>query len=196
MPTRGRGKWKTRERRNHSEVECWHCWRSPFIPLWRTSETGCSWGLHQNWLYLIVPAKGTPLCMIVQAEWAWCTTTTLEEQTPEGSEIEEVPAKCKLCLLLAQQQTVKTPLGWVNRKLCAILWTFSGASFLDQGWKVWCRGTHGVWGSQWWCSGSAEVLITLVRLVGYNHGYNELNPTSLHSRDFKLITLGGMKWEH
>ena len=35
--------------------------------------------------------EGTPLCTVVWAKWARCTTTTLEEQTPEGSETEEVP---------------------------------------------------------------------------------------------------------
>ena len=37
----------------------------------------------------------------------------------------------------------------------------------------------------------AEVLITPVKPVGYQLAeYNKLNPTSLHSRDCKLITLG------
>ena len=41
---------------------------------------GCSWFLHWNWLFLTVPAKRTPLCMVVQAKQAQCTPTTLEEQ--------------------------------------------------------------------------------------------------------------------
>ena len=53
-------------------------------------EMGCSWVLHQNWLFLIVPAKGTPLCMVVQPKQPQYTPITLEEQTPERSETEEV----------------------------------------------------------------------------------------------------------
>ena len=79
-------------------------------------------------LQLIVP----PLCMVMQAKWVQCTPTTLEKQTPERSETEEVPQSVN-CLLLAQQQRGETPLGWVNRKRCAILQTFSRVSMLDQG---------------------------------------------------------------
>ena len=99
------------------------------------------------------------------AEQAWCTTTTLEEQTLEGSETEEVPQSVN-CLPLAQQQTVETPLGWMNRKLCAILQTFSRVSLLVQGWKVQCRGTRGV--REGVGVLAAEVLVTPVRLLGYN----------------------------
>ena len=80
--------------------------------------------------FSITPAKGTPLCTVVQAEQEWCTTTTLQELTSGRSETEEVPQGVE-CLLPAQQQTAETPLGWVNRKLCAVLWTFSRASLLD-----------------------------------------------------------------
>ena len=76
--------------------------------------------------------KGMPFCMVVQAEWASCATTTLEEQTLEGSETEEVPQSVN-CPSLAQCQTGETPLGWVKQKLCVFLWMFSRASLLDQG---------------------------------------------------------------
>ena len=69
--------------------------------------------------------------MIVWTEWARCATTALEEQTLTESETGEAPQSVN-CLLLAQHQTDETPLGWVNRKLYAFLWTFSGASLLDQ----------------------------------------------------------------
>ena len=116
---------------------------------------GHLWVLHWNWLFLITPVKGTPLCMVVWAEWAWCTTTTLEEPTPGRNETEEVPQSVK-CLPQAQWQTAETPLGWVNRKLCAVLQTFSGVSLLVQGYKVWCRGTRD-WGNQHWCSGGRGI---------------------------------------
>ena len=114
--------------------------------------TECLQVLYWNQLFLIASAKGTPHCMVMWAEQAWCTTTTLEEQTPGRNETEEVPWSVD-CLPPAQWQVVETPLGWVNRKLCAILQTFSRASLLDQGWKVQCRGTRGVKESTlvfWW----------------------------------------------
>ena len=70
--------------------------------------------------------------MVVQAKWAWCTTTTLEEQMLEESETEEAP-QCANWPALAWHQTGETPLGWANRKLCAFIWMFSRASLLDQG---------------------------------------------------------------
>ena len=70
--------------------------------------------------FFITSAEGTPLCMVVQAKWAQFIPTTLKEQTLERSETEEVP-KSVSCLPPAQQQAADTPLGWVNRKLCAIL---------------------------------------------------------------------------
>ena len=78
--------------------------------------------------------KGGPLCMAVQTEQAMCTTTTLEEQSLKKSETEEVPQSVN-CLQPAQHHTDETSLGWINRKLCAFLQMFSGASLLDQGVK-------------------------------------------------------------
>ena len=88
--------------------------------------------LQQTQLFLIAPAEGNLLCRVVQAKWAQCTSTTLEDQTLVRSETEEAPQNIN-CLPLAQQQRGETPLGWVNRKLCAILQTFSRVSLLDQG---------------------------------------------------------------
>ena len=83
-------------------------------------------------IFLITPKMGAPLCSGVQAEWTSCTITILEEPTQKSSEIEEA-SQSENCLLLAQHQTGETPLGWVNRKLCAFQRMFSGASLLDQG---------------------------------------------------------------
>ena len=82
---------------------------------------------------------GVPLCSGVRSEQTRYSATIPEEPTQKVSENEEVPPIAK-CLLLAEHQTAETLLGQVNRKLCAFLRTFSGASLLDQGWKVWCRG--------------------------------------------------------
>ena len=64
--------------------------------------------------------------MVLWAKQARCTATTLEEQTLEGSETEEVPQSAN-CPLLAQHQTGETPLGWVYRKLQSFMWTYSRA---------------------------------------------------------------------
>ena len=114
--------------------------------LMRNQWAGHSWVLHWNWPFLIVPTEGTPLCMVMCAKQARYTTTTLDEQPLEDNETEEVP-QCVNCPSLAQHQTGKTPLGWVNRKLHAFIGMFSRASLLDKGWKVWCRGIRGVWTS-------------------------------------------------
>ena len=117
--------------------------------------TGCSQVLHQNWLFLITPAKGTSLCTAVWAEQARCTTTALEEQTAEGSETEEAPLSMN-CLPPTQQQTVETLLGRVNRRLCVFLQMFTRASLLDQGWKFDVEGP-GVCRSQHWLSGGRGI---------------------------------------
>ena len=61
-----------------------------------------------------------------------CPIIALEEQTLEGSETEEVSQNAN-CQLLAQHQTGETPLGQLNRKLYALLWIFSRASWIDKG---------------------------------------------------------------
>ena len=111
--------------------------------LMRNQWTGHSCVLHQDWLFLITPTEWTPLCIVMHTKQARCTTTTLEEQTPEGSETEGVLQGVN-CLSPAQHQTDDTPLGLVNRKLCMFIQMFSRASLLDQGWKVQSRGIRGV----------------------------------------------------
>ena len=156
-------------------------------------QMGCSWVLHQNWLFLITPTNGTPLYKVVQIEWARCATTTMEEQTLKETETEEAPQSVN-CLPLAQHQADETPLGWVNRKLCTFLQTFDGASLFDQRWKVQCRGTRGVWRSTlaFWQQRYCSDRWGLKDMTGHNN----FNPNSLHSRDCKLITLEGMKQRH
>ena len=105
----------------------------------KSQQTGHSQVLHQNWRFLITPTERSHLCMVVQAKWGRCTNTALEQQTPKGSETEEAP-QCVNCPSLSQHQTGKTSLAWLSRKLCAFMWIFPRASWLDKGWKVWCRG--------------------------------------------------------
>ena len=151
---RGRRKVKDWWEEEPYEVECQVAEGIP-SSLMKNQWTGCSWVLHQNQIFLITPMEGTPLCMVVEAMWARWTTTAIKKQTPEGSETEEAPQSVNF-LSPAQHQTGKSPLGWVNRKLCVFMWKFSGAFWLDKGWKVWLRVIGGVWKSmlacwQWMC---------------------------------------------
>ena len=155
--------------------------------LMKNQQTGCSSVLHQNHLFLITPIMGAPLCSGVWAEWTRCMTTMLKEPTWKANENEKAPQSL-YCLPLAQCHTGETPLGWVNRKLCAFLRTFSWASLLDQGWKVQCRGKGDVqtsmlafWRQMYWSHWWSLKDMT-------NHTF--FNPTSLHYRDCKLKTWG------
>ena len=111
------------------KVECQVAKACPFLPHEEPADrTLMSPPLK---LFLIAPTEGTPLCMVVQAKQARCTTTTLEEQTLEESETEEAPQSVN-CPSPTQHQTGDTSLGWVNEKLHAFTQMFSGASLLDQ----------------------------------------------------------------
>ena len=130
-PTRGRGKWRTGGRRNHMK------WNARLLmaslhTLWRTGRQDAHESSTKTDFFLITTARATPLYTVVQAEQAWCATTTLEGPATSRSDTEEVLQSVK-CLPLAQQQTAKISLVWVNRKLCAVLQMFSRASLLDQG---------------------------------------------------------------
>ena len=123
------------------------CWVTDGVPsyLMKNQWTGCSWVLHQNQLFLITPARGTSLCMPMQAVWARCTTTALEEQTPEGSETEEAPWSANGLPPPMMDSWDSSMLG--DQEALCIPWIFCRVSLLDQGWKVQCRGTRGVWKS-------------------------------------------------
>ena len=81
--------------------------------------------------FLIALTEGPYLCMVVQAKRA--RGTTLEEHT-QKSETEEEPQSVN-CPLLAQCQTGKTSLGWLNRKLHTFIQMFPRASWIDKGWN-------------------------------------------------------------
>ena len=142
---KGRRKVKDWWEEEPCEVECRTAKGIPYY-LMKNQLTRCSWVLHWNWLLLITPTMGAPLCSGVWAEQTRCATTVLEEPTQKANEIEEVPQSVR-CLPPAQCQTGKTPLGQINRKFCTFLRMLPGASLLDQGWKVWCRG-KGICGHQ------------------------------------------------
>ena len=114
--------------------------------LMKNKQTGCSIVLHWNLLFLIAPGKGTPLCMVLQAEQTRCAFTTLEEKISGRSETEKVPQSVD-CMPPVQHQTVEAPLGWLIGKLCAVLKKSSRASMLEKGWRVQCRGPRSVWAS-------------------------------------------------
>ena len=60
------------------------------------------------------------------------TNTALKEENLEGSETKKAP-QSENCPLLAQCQTGETPLGQVNWKIHAFMWTFPRAFWLDKG---------------------------------------------------------------
>ena len=180
-----------RKMKDHWEEELYklECQAADGFPsyLMRNQWTGCSWVLHQNWLFLIAPTERTHLCMAMCAKCSRWTTTTLEEQTLEESETEEVPQSVN-CPSMAQHVTGKTPLGWVNRKLCVFIQMFSRASLLDKGWKVQHRGIRGVWMSMLAFQRQRYWSLQWGLKDMTNHDF--FNPTSLHSRDCKLTTWG------
>ena len=131
----------TREREeSEGLVGGWTIWKGVHqiaegIPsyLLKNWQMGCLWVLHWNWLFLITPTKGTPLHMVVQTEHGQgVPLPSWRSKLWKTMRLEEVPQSVN-CLLPAQHQTDETPEGQVNRKLCTFLWTFSGASLLDQG---------------------------------------------------------------
>ena len=103
--------------------------------LMKNQQKGWSWVLHWNWLFLITLTEGTPLCTVMQAKWARCTNTALEEQILEWSETEEVQQSVNYPLL-SQCQTGKIPLGWMKRTLCAFMWMFSRGFLGGKGWNI------------------------------------------------------------
>ena len=110
----------------------------------KNRQTRHSWVLHRNWLFPITLITGIPFCMGVQAEQSKCTTNILEEQTLKENETGEVPQ------IVNCHQTGETPLGCVNRKLCAFLRMFSRGSLLDQGWTVCADVKLAFWGQRYW----------------------------------------------
>ena len=156
--------------------------------LMKKQMTGCSQVLHQNWLFLITPTKGTPP-LYGCAGWAGKVGHHHPRGTNSGREWDWGSAiKCELSATYPVTDTWDSSRLGEQEALC-ILQTFTRASLMDQGWKVWCRRTRGVqksmsaflrqrYWSHWW--GFKDTT-----------GHDNLNPTSLHVRNCKLITLGG-----
>ena len=97
MPTGGEGMMKDQWEEEPYEVECQVVQKASLPILMKNQQPGCLWVLHWNSLFLITLTEGTPLCMVVKAKWAWCTTTTLE-----GTNSEELnwgsTTKCELSI--------------------------------------------------------------------------------------------------
>ena len=142
MPTGGGGKWRISGRRNCTKWSA-RLQKVSLPTSWITSGQDAQSPPLKWTFFLITLPEGTHPCMVVQAKQARCTNTILEGQTLERSETEEAPQSAN-CPLLVQHQTGETPLGLVHRKLCAFMQMFPRASWIDIGWKVWCRGIGGV----------------------------------------------------
>ena len=106
--------------------------------------------------------------------------------------MEEVPQSA-ICPLPTQHQTGETPLGWVNRRLCAFILMFPWDSWIDKGWKVQCRGIGVVqksmsafWQWRYWSYWSSLKDTT---------GHNYLTPP-LFILEIASSTHGGVKWVH
>ena len=96
------------------------------VPLYIMKDVqGQSWILHLTDFL-------SSLCVSVCTTQTQCTSSTLDEPTPEGSEIEEPPQQSD-CLVPTLHQASKTPLGCINGKLCAVLWMSARTSIQDQG---------------------------------------------------------------
>ena len=119
-------------------------WRHPFLPCeepvdWMLMspllELSSSHHLHNGNSFLFrceLSRQGMPPSSwgaYSESEWEWESVT-----------------KCKVSAS-GQCQTGETPQGWVNRKLHTFLIIFSGASLLDQGWRIQCGG-KGICGHQ------------------------------------------------
>ena len=116
MPTGGGGKWRTGGRRNCTK------WGARLMKASLSHEEPQDRMLTsppQKLTFLIAPTQRTPLCMIVQAKWARCTITTLEEQTLEGSETDKChkvqSVHCQPCI----RQVRLLWDGWIGNSTCS-----------------------------------------------------------------------------
>ena len=110
-------------------------------------EQGWSQILYHNQLLLIAPEveRSILLCVDVCTIRAWCTSFTLNDLTPEGSEIEVLPQWAD-CMVPTLHQASKTPLGWISGKLHVLPVMSAKTSMQNQGWKVPSGGSW-VWRS-------------------------------------------------
>ena len=91
----------------------------------KNEQMGCSQVIQWNRLFLFTPVKGTPLCMVIQAEWARCAATTLEEKTSDSSETEKDWEHADLNCWREQMQTTLSNVGVLSHsKPCKIVQTF------------------------------------------------------------------------
>ena len=104
------------------------------IPLYEVKDQhGYSNVLHCNWLFLMVSETGVPLCVGVHQVQDRCTSPTLVQPTPGGSNSKTMPQEDD-GLAITQCQARKTSLEWINGKLQLLLWT-STRLYTEDGWK-------------------------------------------------------------
>ena len=101
------------------------------IPLYEVRDQhGNSCILHCNWLLLIASETGVPLCSGIFQVQGRCTSPTPVKPTPRGSDSKIMPKEDDV-LAIAQHQSRKASLGWINGKLWLLLLTSMQASTKD-----------------------------------------------------------------
>ena len=161
MPTRGGGKWRTSGRRNCMK------WNTDLLMAslhtsWRMSGEDAYESSTETKFFSPLMQRAPPL--YGHASWEG----QVHHHCPRGMNFRQewgwASAKIVDCLPLAHWQAVETPRGWVNRKLCAVLYRhflqyphwIKGKKFNVEGLGVWEVNISIL---------VVELLITLVRLV-------------------------------
>ena len=103
------------------------------------NQHGRSWVLNQNWLLLVAPEIGIPLCIGSRHAWDRCTSPTQCKTTPTRGERKRTSQENN-SKVVAQWPTSKASLGWKNGKLQLLPWMSTRASTEDRGRPqvTWC----------------------------------------------------------
>ena len=114
------------------------------IPSYKVKDQhGRSCILHQNWLLLVMPELGIPLCIGVHHAQDRCTSPTPCKPTSIGSE-ERMTSQEHSGSVGTQHPASKTFLGWIFGKLRLLPWMSTRISTED-GWRpqvMWCWCWH------------------------------------------------------
>ena len=140
----GGERWRFGGRRNHMK---WSgkLWKASLPTSWKTSRLDTHESSTEINFFSLLQQRGLISVWLCRIKVGQVHHYHPEEQT-QMSETEEVPQSAH-CLSPAQCQTGDTPLGQVNRRLCAFIQMLPRAAWIDKGWQVWCRGIGGVWKS-------------------------------------------------
>ena len=141
MPTGGGKRWRIGGRRNHMKWSA-KLQKVSLPTMWETSGQDAHKSSTEIDFFSLLQQRGLVSVWLCRLSGPGALPSSLMEQT-QKSETEKVPQSAN-CPSLAQHQTGETPLVWVNRRLSAFIWMFPRASWIDKGWKVWCRGIGGV----------------------------------------------------